>query len=431
MDAYLEDLFAKRQHAWSRQQEILNRAVEEGRENTPEEHRELDRTDGAIDAYLADERKHIARLDAIKGADAMRAAMAPKIEKAVDRRQSGSATDLEFRNFVFASAKELSGSAARTWDGPNVSTDFAVAWNRANNALRTTGEIRALQSEGGSAVPTEFVEQVVIYERTMVPMLSVANVLNTPSGAAIVLPRLTADPSQASTLVAEAGGITEADPTISSVTLNAYKYAGTTLWSRELDQDNVIGLEDLIAFSAARQIAISGIGAALTTGDGSSKPNGVVTAAANGGTANGTASGGQATDTFFSALDLIDLFYGRAAPYRDVGTWMVSTTALAKMRKFRDANGAFLWVDARPGSLPSFLGRPVVENPAMASVASVSKSVLFGDFGRYFVRRLPIRVESSIHYKFSTDQLALRTIERVDGDLIDGAAIAYLISANT
>jgi HK97 family phage major capsid protein len=47
------------------------------------------------------------------------------------------------------------------------------------------------------------------------------------------------------------------------------------------------------------------------------------------------------------------------------------------------------------------------------------------------VRRLPTRVDVSKDYKFNTDQLAVRTIERVDGDLPDTAAIVYLISSNT
>jgi HK97 family phage major capsid protein len=68
----------------------------------------------------------------------------------------------------------------------------------------------------------------------------------------------------------------------------------------------------------------------------------------------------------------------------------------------------------------------------MAAVASASKSVAFGDFKRYFVRRvLPVRVEVSKDYKFNTDQIAVKVVERVDGDLIDTNAIAYLVSDNT
>jgi HK97 family phage major capsid protein len=61
---------------------------------------------------------------------------------------------------------------------------------------------------------------------------------------------------------------------------------------------------------------------------------------------------------------------------------------------------------------------------------SAAKSIIFGDTSRYIVARVvPIRVDSSIHYKFSTDQLALRTIERVDGDLVDAVSLYHLLNA--
>lgn len=73
-------------------------------------------------------------------------------------------------------------------------------------------------------------------------------------------------------------------------------------------------------------------------------------------------------------------------------------------------------------------GRPVVENPAMEAVASASKSVLFGDMSRYCGRRVsPTRAELSKDYKFDTDQVALKVVERLDGALVDTAAVKYLV----
>jgi len=76
----------------------------------------------------------------------------------------------------------------------------------------------------------------------------------------------------------------------------------------------------------------------------------------------------------------------------------------------------------------TLLGRPIYENPAMAN-GSAAKAVAVGDYKRYRVDRAPLRVEGSIHHKFNTDQIALRTIERVDGDLRDTDAIRYLVNA--
>ena len=137
-------------------------------------------------------------------------------------------------------------------------------------------------------------------------------------------------------------------------------------------------------------------------------------------------------DTFFGPIDLIDLKFTRAAPYRDRGTFIAATTAISKMRKFRDSNKQFLFQASLVAGTPdTFDGNPVVENPAMAAVASATKSVAFGDMGRFFVKRVtPVRMQLSDEYKFSTDQRALKVVERVDSDLLDTIAVAYLVSAD-
>ena len=85
-----------------------------------------------------------------------------------------------------------------------------------------------------------------------------------------------------------------------------------------------------------------------------------------------------------------------------------------------------VWVAGQPETL---LGRPIYENPAMAN-GSAAKAVAFGDFSRYIVHRVtPTRVEASIHSSWTTDEIQLRVIERVDGDLVNGDAIAYLVGA--
>lgn len=109
---------------------------------------------------------------------------------------------------------------------------------------------------------------------------------------------------------------------------------------------------------------------------------------------------------------------------------MANATTIGQMRNARATTGEFLWSPSVTlGAPETFNGRPLYENPGMAN-GSAAKAVVFGDLSRYIVARVvPIRVESSIHYKFSTDQLALRTIERVDGDLPDAVAVKALVNA--
>ncbi len=294
-------------------------------------------------------------------------------------------------------------------------------------ANRFNPEKRAL-GISAPAIDSTFVERVYMYAVDDSPMLdpAVVTVISTARGEAMTFPRLTADASTASTLTAEAAALNEADPTLSSVVLNAYKYGGITLFSAELDQDDVVNIQDVLARSAARHI-VEQANSPLTVADGSNKPNGIINAAANGGTASGTAN-----NPFFGPDDIIDLFYGRKAAYRRNGNWMASSTGLAKIRKLQDSNGQKLWTPSlAPGQPETVLGRPIFENPDMAAVASASKSVLFGDTHQYLTRRVgSARVEVSRDYKFNTDQLAIKVVERLDGDLLDANAVAYLVSAN-
>jgi len=407
MSTYLSRLYDEYRRAISEGQSVTDAAFAANRDMTPEETEHFER------AMLAAEtrRKEIEKIKSFEelraAGDAFREVTVPIVERATGKAPTDAAL---FRAMFAGSAGYDSRLTGAVRSG---SPDLAL---------------RALQSAGGSAVETSFADFVTVYERTFSPMLrdDVVTVLNRADGSPLVLPRVTADPNHGGTVTAEAAGINELDATVSSVTLNPYKYAITNLWSSELSADNTIGLEDLIARTTGRELGID-IGAHLTTGNDSGQPNGFITAATNGGTATGT---GATYGTYFGPTDLVSLFYGRAAPYRQVGSWMANATSLAQIRNARDTAGNHIWEPSLVAGAPeTLLGRPIYENPAMAN-GSAAKAVAFGDFSRYVVARVvPIRVESSIHYKFSTDQIALRTIERVDGDLPDAVAIAYLVNA--
>ena len=165
--------------------------------------------------------------------------------------------------------------------------------------------------------------------------------------------------------------------------------------------------------------------------NGSTGPNGYVAGGSAGHTATGTASG-NAFDTFFSPADIVDLFHSVAVPWRVNGAWMVSNTAMAKIRKFRDSTGMFQYDPGIAGApQPTLLGRPVYENPSMAAVASATKSVIFGDWTQFAIRRVPLRVDTSTEYLWSSDGVAIRLILETDGDILHPTAIRPLICANT
>lgn len=421
MDAYLERINTLKLEAAHDYKATLNAAAAENRDLTPEDTEKLDKIDAVLDRYTAEEKRIV---DAEKkigpAADKLRASLEPAIAEARVVRPDMSERAL-LTKILNGESREISG---RNNDG--------VAFSHSDAFLNEmTSPTRALAGYIGTAIPTVFADFVTVYERTLSPVYALATVIPTRNGEPIVLPRVTADSIAGGSVTAEAGGITEGDLTLSMVTLNAYKRAWTSIWSNELNDDNVIGLENLISAAIARPLGLNW-GSAFTLGNDSTEANGFLNAGTNGGTAAGTA-GNQASDTFFAASDLVDLFYSLAAPYRANASWMVSNSALIKMRKFRDSTGQFLWSPALQAGQPeSFLGRPVYENPHMATVASAAKSVAVGDFSKYVIRDvLPMRVDLSEHYKFSTDQLALRVVTRRDGDLPDVIAVKYQVAANT
>ena len=312
MDAYLTALKERIGSAWEAQKSLLDATMAEGRSLTPEEREQIERMDADMDALVAEQKRYQARTDLITATDAFREEMAPRVEAARAARRDP--TDRELLGQLIRGEIRGFESAERP-------------------------EFRALQSEGGSAVPTTFAEQVSVYARTMNPTIGIARVLNTPTGNPLTLPRLTADAAGGGTVTAENAGITLSDSTISNVSLVAYGYKSIQVVSTQLWRDNVIGLEQLLAETGGRAIGISA-GSAFTVGDGNGDPNGFITAGSVGATAvGGTAGGHTAADTFFGPTSLIDLFFTLPAPWRAVSSWQVSNSAMLKIRKFRDSNG--------------------------------------------------------------------------------------------
>ena len=405
---YLQSLVAARQTAWQRAKEIMDGAAAENRDLTAEEDQNLAAINTDLDAKDARIKQATDLETRAKLADGVREQYASIIASKADAPK-GEPTDRDMLRAMLRG--ETRGFESHVSEGY---------------------EARALATSADT-VPTSFADFVITYQRTLNPTYGLATVIRTTNGEAITIPRVTADVAVPATPFAEAAALGTADPTISSITLNAYKYGVITLWSAELAQDNAVNLESLVATATGRDLGIK-VGAAFTTGDGSSKPNGFINAGANGGTATQALSGGTA-GTFFGPDDLLDLKYGLAQPYRmsPSTAWQMSNSAIKKARKFKDANGQYLWSPSLIiGQPDSFDGHPVFENPAMAAVASASKSVAYGDFAAYHVREVtPMAVAISTEYRFGTDEVAIKTTWRVDGDLPDAAAIAFLVSATS
>lgn len=276
-------------------------------------------------------------------------------------------------------------------------------------------------SDSGSLYTSDFSTRVAVYARTLSPWLGLAQVINADNGRPLILPKLSADVTGYTP--GEGTAITESTPTLGTSTATPVSYKALSYISAETEDDELIGLMQLISQSHGRQLGLD-FGSQATTD--------VLAGATNGGTASGVGGDGTATVAFFGYEDLLDLKYGAAAPYRLVGVWIAANGAIKKIRKFKDGNSQYFWQPAISAGQPDmFDGQPIYEDPNLATPASATKSVVYGDPASYVVKQMPLRLAVSTEFRFNTDQVALKTVYRAGGAVADPPGLRYLVSANT
>ena len=176
-------------------------------------------------------------------------------------------------------------------------------------------------------------------------------------------------------------------------------------------------------------------GAAFVNGSGLNQPEGFLTAPATIAAddtrafgalqyiGSGDAAGlGAAPD-----LTLIDLVHTLKAGHRQGASFVMNSATLAEVRKFKTADGAFLWqpglVEGQPDRL---LGYPVVEAEDMPDIAASAYPIAFGNFRHGYliaersatqILRDPFTNKPFVHF-YAT--------KRVGGQVLDGNAIKLL-----
>jgi len=280
----------------------------------------------------------------------------------------------------------------------------------------------ATATAGGHTVPETFVGRLYEFltERSAIRQTN-ATVLTTQSGEKMLIPKVTGQGSAA--LVSEATALAESDPAFNQVELDAYKYGQLIQLSSELIADTGVNLLDFIARDAGRALG-EATGTHYVTGDGSSKPTGVLEDTTLGVTAAAVAT--------MTADEVIDLYFSVIAPYRRNAYWLLNDATLAILRKLKDADGQYLWEPSLRNGVPDrILGRPVVTDHNVAAPAAGAISAAFGDFSGYYIRDVgTMRFERSDHFAFSSDLVTFRSIKRTDGKLVDTTgAVKHLIQA--
>ncbi len=231
--------------------------------------------------------------------------------------------------------------------------------------------------------------------------------------------------------IGEAETLTASDMTFESLELNLRKIAGMTKFSSELSEDSIIGLSDVIGASFARAFAkkIDECGFVGTGADatyfGFVGVRHKLRAAAS---AIGDCKGLRVQDTpgAWSAIDIEDLLGVCAllpAKYDGPNTkWYCSRqfylSVMVPAAMNTGGANAIEVINTAYTPRPHFFGRPVVFTSVMPTAKEDADHcpLLFGDMksGCYLGMSSRLRIEQSPHVYFTSDQIAIRAIMRID-----------------
>lgn len=285
---------------------------------------------------------------------------------------------------------------------------------------------------GGYSVPTELMNILVKSMAAWGPMYdeNVATVITTAGGGAMTMPTVndtsgTAVAHTEGTTLTDDGGV---DVTFGQKTLGAYPF--NTEWirvSKELADDSIFAMEQVLGDLLGERLGRLA-NSKLTTGSGSSDVLGIVTGS--------TAGRTSASTTAITSDEIIDLLHSVDPAYRQSpkAAFMFNDSTLAAIRKLKDGDGNYLWQmgNVQQGVPGTLLGYRYYINQAMASIpasASASRVMIFGDLGKFYVRKVGAPLIGAIQDKDFWPGFGVAGYIRFDGELADTAAVKHLITA--
>ncbi|HEY7809343.1 MAG TPA: phage major capsid protein [Allosphingosinicella sp.] len=263
--------------------------------------------------------------------------------------------------------------------------------NYLRKGLESGVELKALagtsDAAGGYAVPEEIDAAIDRTLTAISPIRAIANVVKVGSAGYRKLVTAGGTPS---------GWVSETDERAETGTPAFHEiappfgelYANPAASQAMLD-DAAFDVEAWLAQEIATEFARAE-GAAFVNGSGVNRPkgflSGAVSAAADGVRAFGTlqfvTSGAAGGFLGSNPQDrLVDLVQALRPPYRQGAVFVMNSATAARIRKFKTADGAFLWQPGLVAGQPdTLLGYPVVEAEDMPDIAADSLSIAFGNF---------------------------------------------------
>tara|TARA_Y100000815_G_scaffold249156_2_gene250842 strand:+ start:2692 stop:3936 length:1245 start_codon:yes stop_codon:yes gene_type:complete len=285
--------------------------------------------------------------------------------------------------------------------------------------------------DGGYLVPPETEAAIGARMRDISPIRSIATVRQV-SGSVLKKPFAIGGPAVG--WVGETADREQtASPTLKELQFPTMELYAMPAATAALLEDSVVDIDQWIASEVEAAFAEQE-GAAFVAGIGGTQPQGFLdydqVAESSwawekiGYIATGVDGAWPASDP---SDKLIDLVYALKAGYRQNASWVMNRKSQAAIRKFKDADGNYIWQPpAGAGQRAMLMGFPLVEAEDMPDIGSDETSVAFGDFRRGYlvVDRTGVSV---LRDPYSAKPYVLfYTTKRVGGGVQDFDAIKLL-----
>lgn len=317
---------------------------------------------------------------------------------------------------------------SKTDDGEPLSAEARAVLREGFGKIETRAQTTT-NSAGGYSIPEEMMNEITISMLAYGPMYDPGVTREIVTSGGNPMPWPTVDDTTV-TAGAHTEGATLTDDGGKDVTFGTKQldaYAFDTEWlriSKELMDDSFLAVEALIGSLLGERLGrIANL--QLTTGSGSSAPNGIVTASGLGITAAATNA--------ITSDEVIDLEHSVDPAYRTAPgcAFMMNDATLKAVRKLKDGDGNYLWQmgNIQAGVPATLLGRRIVINQQMADLGAAARVMLFGDMQKYFVRKVGQPLIGAISDKDFWPGVGVAGYIRFDGELSDAAAVKHLITA--
>ncbi len=254
----------------------------------------------------------------------------------------------------------LSGTAA----ADPATAAFVNGYLRRGSELELKSFSGIVAADGGFAIPKEIDEAIDATLKSISPIRAIANVVRVGSAG---YRKLVTQNGVTSGWAAETATRPEtATPTFNEIVPSFGELYANPAATQAMLDDAAFDVEGWLAGEIATEFA-KAEGSAFVTGNGTNKPKGFLaspTAATSDavrtfGTLQYVASGAAGAFLASNPQDkLVELLHSLRAPYRQGASWVMNSSTLATIRKFKTTDGAFIWQPGLVAGQPdTLLGR--------------------------------------------------------------------------